>query len=48
LVLWRFDSPESGDAGAVGQKRVSGWRSILIEAKGREKGRMWEGRFVEG
>lgn len=34
MVLWRFDAPGYRDAGAVGQERVSGWVSTLIEAKG--------------
>jgi hypothetical protein len=36
LVLWRFGA--LGDAGGVGQERVDGRGSTLIEAKGREGG----------
>jgi hypothetical protein len=33
LVLWRFDAPAEGDARAVRQEWVVGWKSILIEEK---------------
>ena len=33
MVLWRFDAPVSEHAGAVGQERVGGRKSTLIEAK---------------
>jgi hypothetical protein len=32
----------------VGQERVDGLKNTLIEAKGRAKGWMWYGSFVEG
>jgi hypothetical protein len=32
----RLDAPLQGDAGAVRQEWVSGWRSNLIEAKQRD------------
>ena len=37
MALWRFDAPAQGNAGWVGQERVDGWGSTLIEAKGREE-----------
>jgi hypothetical protein len=33
LVPGKFDAPELGDAGAVGQESVDGWESTLIQAK---------------
>jgi hypothetical protein len=47
MALWRFDAPAQGNAGWVGQERVDGWGSTLIEAKGREE-RLWDGELVEG
>jgi hypothetical protein len=32
---WRFDAPAQGDARVVRIEWVSGWRSTLIETKGR-------------
>jgi hypothetical protein len=40
LVLWRLDAPEKGDARWMRQEWVGGWRSTLLEAKGRGMG--WE------
>ena len=37
MDLWRFDAPLLGDAGGVGLERMGGWRSTLIESKGREE-----------
>jgi hypothetical protein len=46
LFLWRFDAPEKGDARAVREEWVSGWRITLIEAKTRR--RVKEGEWDEG
>jgi hypothetical protein len=49
LGPWRFDVPVKGGAEAVGQERVGGWRSTLIEAKWREeRADLRRGWFVEG
>lgn len=47
MVLWRLGAPAQGDGRAVSLERVSGWRSTLIEARGREK-RGRNGEVVEG
>ena len=39
MVLGRLDAPKLVGARAVGQESMSGWRSTLIQAKGRGKGR---------
>ena len=48
MILWRLDVPAQADATAVRWEWVNGWRSTLIETKGRGERRMgWRG-FVEG
>ena len=37
MVLWQFDVPAQEDAETVGQERVGGWWSTLIEAKRRKE-----------
>ena len=48
FFLGRFDSATEGDARSVGQVSVVEWRTTLRQAKGREKGQMWDKGMVEG
>ena len=45
MVLWRLDAPAYGNARAVKQEWVSGWRLSLVEAKGvgKKRDRNWGG-----
>jgi hypothetical protein len=46
---WRFHPPEKEDARRARQEWVGGWRSILLESKGRGDGRgVWGGETKKG